>query len=103
MFKIISIYIIEFYQKIKFTYPSCRFYPTCSDYALQQFTNNSFIKALFFTIVRILRCNKLSKGGFDYPITKKNFKNKIVSGKMIKIEFWFIPTDNNKFYIIKAI
>ncbi|MBQ1972341.1 MAG: membrane protein insertion efficiency factor YidD [Treponema sp.] len=44
---------------------SCRFYPSCSEYAKQAFLKYGFLKASILTIWRILRCNPFSKGGFD--------------------------------------
>ncbi|MCL4497039.1 MAG: membrane protein insertion efficiency factor YidD [Deltaproteobacteria bacterium] len=63
----IFIGIINFYKR--FISPllpqSCRFYPTCSEYALECFKSFGFIKALYLSSYRILRCNPLSKGGYD--------------------------------------
>ena len=44
---------------------SCRFYPSCSQYALDSFEHYGALRALFMTIWRVLRCNPFSKGGFD--------------------------------------
>ena len=44
---------------------SCRFYPSCSSYAIEVFQKKGFIRGLFFTIWRILRCNPFNKGGYD--------------------------------------
>jgi len=63
----IIIYLIKFYQKyisVAFT-PSCRFYPSCSEYSKQAFIKYNFFKALFLTLYRILRCNPWNKGGYD--------------------------------------
>ncbi|MCK9328279.1 MAG: membrane protein insertion efficiency factor YidD [Candidatus Cloacimonetes bacterium] len=63
----ISITLIIFYQKTisPFLPPSCRFTPTCSKYALQAFTKYSFLKALFLSIKRILKCHPFHPGGYD--------------------------------------
>lgn len=45
--------------------PSCRFYPTCSEYALQSFAKYGVIKGFFKSVWRILRCNPFNKGGYD--------------------------------------
>lgn len=65
-------YLVKFYQKYLtiLSFGSCRYYPTCSQYALWQLDNNTFFKAFYFTITRILKCNQLFDGGFDYPIVK---------------------------------
>lgn len=65
--------VIIFYQNhiSKNTTPCCRYTPTCSQYSLECFQKFSFFKALFLTIFRILRCNPLSKGGYNpVPLTK---------------------------------
>ncbi|MBM3253679.1 MAG: membrane protein insertion efficiency factor YidD [Candidatus Omnitrophica bacterium] len=43
----------------------CRFYPTCSQYAIESIEEKGIIKGLFFLVFRILRCNPFSRGGFD--------------------------------------
>ena len=77
--KAISKLFIRFYQKYLtvLSYGSCRYYPTCSQYALWQLDNNGFFKAIFYTIIRILKCNQLFDGGFDYPVINR-LKNSIL-------------------------
>ncbi len=56
---------------------SCRFYPTCSGYALEAFKTHNFFYALYLTLWRILRCNPFSKGGYDpVPPPKKTYNSK---------------------------
>lgn len=43
----------------------CRFYPTCSQYALDAFTEHNVVFASWLTIRRLLRCHPLCKGGVD--------------------------------------
>lgn len=43
----------------------CRYYPSCSRYALEAFQNLGFLRGVLFTIWRLLRCNPFSKGGVD--------------------------------------
>ena len=43
----------------------CRFYPSCSEYALQAYTNFNFFYASWLTLKRLLRCNPFSRGFFD--------------------------------------
>ena len=45
--------------------PRCKFYPTCSNYAIEAYKKYNFFKATFLTFTRILRCNRFSKGGYD--------------------------------------
>jgi uncharacterized protein len=61
------ILIIRGYKKFisPMLMPSCRFYPTCSEYSIQAFKKYGVIKGGAKAIWRILRCNPLNKGGYD--------------------------------------
>jgi putative membrane protein insertion efficiency factor len=100
LFKLISIALINFYQKYLtvLSFGSCRYYPTCSSYAKQQFDTNGFFKALYHTITRILKCNQLFVGGIDYPYIKRDFKH--FSHKRISVKYWYVPY-NDGYLIIK--
>ncbi|MBN1347881.1 membrane protein insertion efficiency factor YidD [candidate division KSB1 bacterium] len=58
---------IKGYQKIisPLFPPSCRFYPTCSQYSMEAIEKYGIIKGFCLSIWRILRCNPLHPGGFD--------------------------------------
>jgi len=65
------IFLIKLYQKIPLpTHSYCKFIPTCSNYGIEAINTYGSIKGTYLTIKRILRCNPLSKGGFD-PVPKK--------------------------------
>lgn len=53
----------------------CRFYPSCSAYALDAIKTFGAIKGLFLALKRLLRCHPFSVGGLD-PIPE-NFSNKV--------------------------
>ncbi|OGU77313.1 MAG: membrane protein insertion efficiency factor YidD [Ignavibacteria bacterium RBG_16_34_14] len=61
------IFLIKGYQKIisPVLPPSCRFYPTCSEYGIEAIAKYGIIKGGIKTAWRILRCNPFSKGGYD--------------------------------------
>ena len=65
--------LIELYQKIPFSsHNSCRFIPTCSNYAIEAIDRFGSIKGSYLTIRRILRCNPFGKSGYDpVPIKEK--------------------------------
>ena len=44
---------------------NCKFYPTCSEYAIQALEKYGTLKGSLLSIKRILRCNPFSKGGYD--------------------------------------
>ena len=43
----------------------CKYYPTCSEYAYQAVEKYGVFKGSFLAFKRILRCNPISKGGYD--------------------------------------
>lgn len=45
--------------------PSCRFTPTCSEYAMEALNKHGAWKGSLLAIWRILRCNPFCKGGYD--------------------------------------
>lgn len=49
---------------------NCRFYPTCSSYAIEALEVHGVCKGTLLAIWRILRCNPLCKGGID-PVPPK--------------------------------
>lgn len=63
----ILIGIIRFYQKFvsPLKPPSCRFYPTCSEYAIQALRKYGAIKGGWKSIVRISKCHPFHPGGHD--------------------------------------
>ena len=48
-------------------YPSCRFSPTCSEYAILAIEKYGVVKGGLKAVWRILRCNPFSRGGVDMP------------------------------------
>lgn len=69
--------LINFYRtKISpHTPPSCRFTPTCSQYAFEAIERFGAFKGLILAIWRVLRCNPFSRGGYD-PVPEKKEKKK---------------------------
>ena len=62
------VFIITFYQIYisPLFAPSCRFYPTCSNYALLSIKKYGVIKGLLYGAFRIIRCNPINrKSGYD--------------------------------------
>jgi uncharacterized protein len=45
--------------------PSCRFYPSCSHYAIEAIEAHGAIRGTWLTIKRIGRCHPWNPGGFD--------------------------------------
>ena len=53
---------------------NCRFYPTCSNYALEALKEYTLFRAVKLIIVRVLRCNPWGGSGVDL-LPRKNVKN----------------------------
>jgi putative membrane protein insertion efficiency factor len=65
--KSVAVFLIRVYQKFisPLFPPSCRFHPTCSEYAIEAISKYGILKGGLKAAWRILRCNPFSKGGFD--------------------------------------
>ena len=94
---------IKGYQYISKMLPaSCRYYPTCSEYAKWQFEFNRVDKALFQTSKRILCCNQLFAGGIDYPVVNYKKPNLILLQQNLKVKYWIVPKSKRLFYVMKV-
>lgn len=96
--KFIAILLVKFYRKfISPLFPAkCRYYPTCSSYALTAFGKFGFFRGFLLSAKRILRCNPWSPGGIDYVPDKFTLRTK-------KMDFGDIqahddPTPDGKIY-----
>ncbi|MGX7417553.1 membrane protein insertion efficiency factor YidD [Carnobacterium gallinarum] len=68
MLKKIWIAPVRGYQKFisPLFQPSCRYYPTCSNYAITAIEKHGVVKGTIMGTARILRCHPFVKGGIDY-------------------------------------
>ena len=65
--KYILIFLIKVYQKTisRVLPPSCRFYPSCSQYGIEALEKYGVFKGSWLTIKRIGRCHPFNPGGYD--------------------------------------
>jgi putative membrane protein insertion efficiency factor len=69
--KYILIGLIRVYQLLPLnSHSMCKFTPTCSNYGIEAIKTYGCIKGSILTLKRILKCNPLSKGGYD-PLIKE--------------------------------
>lgn len=86
--KFIFISIVKFYKKFisPLFPPCCKYYPTCSTYALTAIERFGALRGTLLAIWRILRCNPWSMGGIDYVPEKFTFKVKsTITAVMISV------------------
>ncbi len=69
--------IIRFYRKhiSPRLPPMCKYYPTCSAYAIEAIEVHGAFKGSVLAALRILRCNPLFPGGYDPVPPKKEKKS----------------------------
>ncbi|NBU32095.1 MAG: membrane protein insertion efficiency factor YidD [Actinobacteria bacterium] len=72
VFKFVVILPIRGYQKFisPMFGPTCRYYPSCSTYAIQAVTTHGAIKGILLAAGRLLRCHPWAAGGVD-PVPEK--------------------------------
>ena len=68
------VWFILAYQKIisPLLGPSCRFHPTCSEYAKEAVEEHGILRGTWLALKRISKCHPLGGSGFDpVPVEKK--------------------------------
>ncbi len=71
--KYLCIWLIRFYRKFLSPlkgYPTCRFTPTCSAYALEAYQKRGFFVGTILAVWRIARCQPFCRAGYD-PVPEK--------------------------------
>ena len=76
--KYVLIFFVKVYKKLisPLKPPCCRFYPTCSQYAIESLQIHGAVKGSYLAIKRILRCNPFCEGGIDPVPPKISIKKK---------------------------
>jgi len=59
--------LLKFYKRMISPWlpVSCRYVPTCSEYAAEAVTRHGFLRGAAMGAWRLLRCNPLARGGYD--------------------------------------
>jgi len=47
--------------------PTCRFYPSCSNYAIEAVQHYGSVRGSWLTLKRLARCHPWHPGGIDFP------------------------------------
>lgn len=65
--RFVLISLLKFYKAVISPWlpPSCRFTPTCSEYAREAIERHGALKGTGMAMWRLLRCQPFSAGGYD--------------------------------------
>lgn len=74
----ITVLPIRLYQRVvsPMVGARCRYYPSCSEYAIQAIERFGILRGLVLAGWRLLRCNPWSDGGFDPVDEQRLFSDK---------------------------
>jgi putative membrane protein insertion efficiency factor len=66
--RLIFIGLIRLYQLVlsPLLPPACRFYPSCSQYALEAIREHGIARGVLMGLLRVARCNPWHPGGVDF-------------------------------------
>jgi len=83
--KTVLLAFIGFYRKVLSPLkgrPTCRYLPTCSEYAAEAISKRGVVAGLGKALWRLLRCNPFSEGGHDpvEPCTRADGESRLQEG-----------------------
>ncbi|MBO5648470.1 MAG: membrane protein insertion efficiency factor YidD [Clostridia bacterium] len=94
----ICIILISFYRKFLSPLkgkPTCRFYPSCSAYAIRAFEEWGLIRGGCMTAWRLLRCQPFSRGGYDPVFPHKSRPDRISAQRILPLHrLPFLPEES---------
>lgn len=77
--RLIAIAPIRVYQRLisPMFGERCRYYPSCSEYAVQAIIRFGILRGLVLAAWRLMRCNPWSRGGVDLIDDQRLFKHRL--------------------------
>jgi uncharacterized protein len=87
------IFLIELYRHTvsPMRMPTCRFSPTCSQYAVEALAEYGLIRGGWLAVVRLLKCGPWHRGGWD-PIPERRGASHLHGGEDAQAhDLWDTP------------
>lgn len=87
LFRTLLIFLVRIYQYIisPVLPKTCRFTPSCSEYAIGSLKTHGVFTGLFLSIRRVLRCHPWGGQGYD-PVPRKGFKFRELKQTSLKVD-----------------
>jgi uncharacterized protein len=91
-----AIFLIELYRHTisPMRLPTCRFTPTCSQYAVEALSEYGLVRGGWLAIVRLLKCGPWHRGGWD-PIPERRSASRDASAHGAD-DLWDSPAHQGK-------
>ena len=73
-----AIVLVQAYRKLisPLLPASCKYYPSCSEYALEALRRQGLVRGVILAAWRLLRCNPWSHGGVDRVEDQRLFRSR---------------------------
>jgi putative membrane protein insertion efficiency factor len=88
----VVIFLIELYRHTvsPMRMPTCRFSPTCSQYAVEALAEYGLIRGGWLAVVRLLKCGPWHRGGWD-PIPERRGAAHVHNEDAVAHDLWDTP------------
>ncbi len=72
MTRVPALFVLRVYKRLisPLLPRACRFYPSCSEYAMQAIAKHGILRGGIMAARRLIKCNPLHPGGFD-PVPER--------------------------------
>jgi uncharacterized protein len=92
------IFLIELYRHTisPMRLPTCRFSPTCSQYAVDALTECGLMRGGWLAMVRLLKCGPWHRGGWDPVPERRGVSRHESEGAQAADDLWDSPAQQGK-------